>query len=95
MRPKDQFSLDRISKLVSDLEQELARAPAGQPHLDELRAEVAELKQTLNASAHPDEVAESLHNVRGKLSDVAARAEGEVLKDTPYLAEIGRILGLV
>ena len=90
------FSLERIARLVSDLEQELAAAPPGSPKVDALRAEIAVLKRTL---AGPDgatpELTEQLHGVRGKLSEVVASVEGEALKDTPYLVELGRILGLV
>lgn len=91
-----EFSLERITRLVSDLEQELAAAPAGSPKVDALRAEIDVLKRTL---ASPDgatpELKDQLHGVRGRLSDVLASVEGEALKDTPYLVELGRILGLV
>ncbi len=91
-----EFSLERIARLVSDLEQELAGAPAGSPKLDALRAEIEVLKRTL---ASPDgaqpALTEQLHGVRGRLDDVVASVEGEALRDTPYLIEIGRILGLV
>ena len=91
-----EFSLERIARLVSDLEQELAGAPAGSPKLDALRAEIDVLKRTLESpdSARP-ELTEQLHGVRGRLDDVVASVEGEALRDTPYLVEIGRILGLV
>ena len=36
-----------------------------------------------------------LHGIRSKLNEVLASVEGEALKDTPYLVELGRILGLV
>ncbi len=91
-----EFSLERINRLVSDLEQELAAAPPGSPKIDALRAELDDLKRTL---ASPDgrtpELEERLHGVRGKLDDFIASVEGEVLRDTRYLTELGRILGLV
>ncbi len=91
-----EFSLERIAKLVSDLEQELSGAPAGSPKVAALRAEIDALKKTL---ASPDqakpELASQLHGTHRKLDDVVASVEGEVLRDTPYLAELGRILGLV
>lgn len=91
-----EFSLERITRLVSDLEQELAAAPPGSPKVDALRAELEDLKRTL---ASPDgntpEIEERLHGVRSKLDDMIASVEGEVLRDTRYLTEIGRILGLV
>lgn len=89
-----EFSLERISRLISDLEQELARADV--PHADELREEISTLKEIL-ASPEDQEVGvrEKLHTIRDTLQDVTAKVEGEVLRDTPYITEIGRILGLV
>ncbi len=91
-----EFSLERIRKLVADLEQELDAAPAESPKVVELRSELDMLKETL---ASPDGgshgLEQQLHGVRRKLDDVLASVEGEVLKDTPYLTELGRILGLI
>jgi hypothetical protein len=91
-----EFSLERISRLVTELEQELANAPSDMPKVGELREEIASLKGAL-ASRRDDEgwIRERLHAVRGTLRNVTAEVEGEVLKDTPYLTEIGRILGMV
>lgn len=91
---EQEVSLDRIHRLIADLERELARADI--PQADDVRKEVDTLKQML---ASPDKkegwIQERLHAIRDGLQDVTARVEGEVLKDSPYIAEIGRILGLV
>ncbi len=42
-----EFSLERITQLVSDLEQELQAAPPGSAKLDALREEIVVLKRTL------------------------------------------------
>jgi DNA-binding transcriptional MerR regulator len=89
------FSLERISRLVSDLEQELAKAPPGSPRLDALREEIEELKHTLSNNGQTDKTIEQLHGMRKSLSEFAASVEGEVMKDTPYLTELGRILGFI
>jgi len=90
------FSLERISRLVAELEQELASAPPNLSNAQELREEIASLKTAL-ASRHDEEgwIRERLHAVRNTLQNVSAEVEGELLKDTPYIAEIGRILGMV
>ncbi len=91
-----EFSLERITKLVSDLEQELSGAPAGSPKVAALRAEIDALKRTLASSEQSGaELKEQLHGTHRNLDDLVASVEGEVLRDTPYLAELGRILGLV
>ncbi|GAB3549827.1 hypothetical protein GCM10027343_32100 [Noviherbaspirillum agri] len=88
------FSMERISRLVADLEEELSRADL--PQADDLREEIDRLKQLL-ASPRREEgwVRERLHSLHNGLQDVTAKVEGEVLRDSPYIAEIGRILGLV
>ena len=90
------FSLERVARLVSDLEQELQAAPSGTAKLDALREEISVLKRMLQqpegASADLDA---QLHGIRSKLDEVLASVEGEALKDIPYLVELGRILGLV
>lgn len=93
--PHVDFSLERISRLVSDLEQELAKAPSGSPRLNALRDDIDALKQTLSSTDQSDKTVERLHGMRSSLSEFAASVEGEVLKDTPYLTELGRILGFI
>jgi hypothetical protein len=94
--PHHDFSLDRVRRLVTDLEQELANAPPDLPNMQALKEEIETLKHVLAASEGQEGlVKEKLHSVRGTLQDMTARVENEVLKDTPYIAEIGRILGLV
>ncbi len=90
------FSLERVRHLVAALEQELANAPADAPQVQTLKEEIATLKHVL---ASPDnqegDVRERLHTVHNTFQDMTARVESEVLRDSPYIAEIGRILGLV
>ncbi|HJV53933.1 MAG TPA: hypothetical protein VJ652_20870 [Noviherbaspirillum sp.] len=93
---QSEFSMERVRRLVSALEQELSNAPADAPHVRPLKEEIATLKQVL---ASPDnrevQVREQLHSVHNTFQDMTARVESEVLRDSPYIAEIGRILGLV
>ncbi|KIF83579.1 hypothetical protein TSA66_08630 [Noviherbaspirillum autotrophicum] len=90
------FSLERVRHLVAALEQELANAPADAPQVQTMKEEIATLKHML---ASPDnqegDVRERLHTVHNTFQDMTARVESEVLRDSPYIAEIGRILGLV
>lgn len=89
-----EVSLDRIRDLVADLERELARADIPQAH--DIRKEIDTLKQMLEAPDRKEGwIQERLHAIRDGLQDMSARVEGEVLRDSPYIAEIGRILGLV
>lgn len=91
-----EFSLERVSRLVFELEQELAKAPPDIPNVQDLREEIEALKHVLASPEEANErIAERLHTIRQTLEDMTARVEGEILKDSPYIAEIGRILGLV
>ena len=89
-----QWNLERINHLVSDLEQELARAP-DRDEVQRLRNEIEILRTALNASAGRDVNDEDLHSARSSFQRMSAALENEVLKDSPYIAEIGRILGMV
>jgi len=95
-RASQEFDLERVKQLVSDLEQDLAKAPAGTPHLQELKSELEEFKQTL-AAGNPDQgkVRERMHGIQTTLHTMTATIEGEVLLDSRYIVEAGRILGLV
>jgi hypothetical protein len=90
------FSLDRVSKLVSDLEQELALVPSDSPKFAALKTEIDSVKQKLKM---PDQASDGLqHHLKGthsRLEDWIATVEGQALKDTPYLTELARIVGLV
>jgi len=90
-----EISLDRVRTLIAALETELTAANL--PQDDDIRKEIDTLKQMLASPAHRDEgrIDEKLHTIRHGLREMTARVEGEVLKDSPYIAEIGRILGLV
>jgi len=94
--PHQGFDLERINRLVANLEQELANAPDDIPKLQDLREEIETLKNVLKSPKTKEGwIAEGLHDIRAALQDAAARVEGEVLKDSPFIAEIGRILGMV
>lgn len=92
----DIASLERISRLISDLEQELSSAQSDSPRVMALREELMLLRRTLSASdGEAEQLRRRLHGTHGRLDDLMASVEGELLRDTRYLAELGRILGLV
>lgn len=90
------LNVERINRLVADLEQELAKASGDTPHLQELKEEIETLKNMLRS---PDTMhgglSEGLHSTRTAFQKFTQTVEGEVLKDSPVIAEMGRILGLV
>ena len=86
-----QFDLARVGQLIAQLEAEVARAPADAPGVQDLRDEIATLRNVLESpKTRHHWVAEGLTAVHK-----AARAlRGEVARESVYLTEIGRILGL-
>jgi hypothetical protein len=89
------FNLDRIHALIGELEVELANAPPG-ADLQDVRDEIETLKNVLKSPKVKEGwIRESLHSVRTGIEDMTQTVEGTVLKDSPSIAEIGRILGLM
>jgi hypothetical protein len=89
------FNVARIHALVAELEIELANAPPG-ADLQDVRDEIETLKNVLNSPKVKEGwIRESLHSVRSGIEDMTQSVEGTVLKDSPSIAEIGRILGLM
>ena len=90
------FNVERINRLVADLEQEVAKASGDTPHLQDLKEEIETLKSMLKSpdSRHGG-ISEGIHSTRTAFQKFTQTVEGEVLRDSPVIAEMGRILGLV
>jgi hypothetical protein len=70
--------------------------PPDSPGLDQARTELKALRDALDAREEKGgSSADSAHPIRAALQRMTAAMEGEVLKDSPYIAELGRILGMV
>ena len=89
--PDPRFDLERINRLIADLEAEVAKAPPGEAGMQDLRDEMETLKNVLKSPKTKHHwVEDGLHAVR----DAARAVRGEVVRESVYVAEIGRILGL-
>ncbi len=88
---RPQLDLERVNRLVADLESEVAKAPPDAPGMQDLRDEIETLKNVLGSpKTKHDWIEDGLHAVR----DAAQAVKGEVMRESVYIAEIGRILGL-
>ena len=86
-----QLDLARVNRLIADLEEEVAKAPADAPGMQDLHDEIETLKNVLGSpKTKHDWIEDGLHSVR----DAAQAVKGEVMRESVYIAEIGRILGL-
>ena len=91
----DRVNLDDVTRLVEQLERDLATVRAGGASVDTLRSEVEQLRSAL-AAPEPShgELNQSLHGVRDRLAALSDELFGDALKGSDYIARIGRILGL-
>jgi hypothetical protein len=89
------IDLEQVRKLVVALEGDLARSRPQGADVQKLLDELETIKHLLKApSPKPSWLRESLRSVRAILENAAGSVLGEVLKDAPYVAQIGRIIGL-
>jgi hypothetical protein len=92
---EQQLDLERIDRLLSRLELDLQNTGADTSTAQELKMEIETLRAMIeSAQAGNGANQEKHHSIRTSFQNMTDRLEGEVLKDAPYLAEIGRILGL-
>lgn len=90
------FSLDRIRKIITALEQELALAPPDSSVAISLQKEISSIKKMIEDENNSvNEIEKRIHNLNENIKNISAKIEGELLRDSAYLAEIGRILGLL
>lgn len=86
----------RLKQLLAEFETELHNIPPGSPEADMLLADVATLKGHLESpEVQTDILREHLGKTRSSAQALMDSMEGAILKDSPYLAELGRILGMV
>ena len=90
-----EIDLKEAARLVADLERDLQKLSAGSADLQTVRDEVEALRGVLHATSRKDHGPRAaLHAVRAALERAIETVEGEAIRDWPYIAEIGRILGM-
>jgi hypothetical protein len=89
------MNLEEVRKLVADLERDLAKMGGGSADVKALKDEVEALRKALDA---PDPghgwVREALERIHGRIDAAAQTAKIDAVKIGPYIASIGRMLGL-
>ncbi|MFJ3046640.1 hypothetical protein ACIPEN_12495 [Herbaspirillum chlorophenolicum] len=86
------FDHQRLLQMVNEFELELQKQPADSLGAQQLREDIARLKEHLSApQPHTGSVRDSWQSLRRAADSV----ENAVLKDSPYIAEMGRIIGLM
>ncbi|EJN08416.1 hypothetical protein [Herbaspirillum sp. YR522] len=91
-------ALDRQNLLLklAEFEAELDRLPPDGPEARRLRDDVARLKQHLtDPTPEPGGLRDAWQSLRESAQRTADNVENQVLRDSPAIAEIGRIIGLL
>jgi len=85
----------RINGLIAHLENKLDKIPADAPGAQDLREEIAALKESLELPVFDSHrVASGLHGIRGILEKGKQTLVGEMAHDSTLLLDISRMLGL-
>ena len=89
------IDLKEAARLVAALQRDLKKVSHGTGDLQRLRDEVHSLEKLLESGA-PGQgpVRDALHRVHSALQRGMQSVRGEASRDWPYLAAIGRMLGL-
>jgi phage gp16-like protein len=90
-----EIDLKEAARLVADLERDLRKVSAGSADLQTVRDEVEALRSIVHSSGRKEHgLRAALHAVRQALERAVETVEGEAIRDWPYIAEIGRMLGM-
>ena len=89
-----EIDLKEAARLVAGLEQDLQKFSAGAADLQTVKDEVEALRRVLGSDQKDSALRAALHAVRQALERAIETVEGEAIRDWPYIAEIGRILGM-
>jgi len=90
-----EVNLDEVSRLVAELERDLARVKGDSEEINGLRREVEALKGVLRHAPHEHHrIRDALHGLRDGMEKLLYEAVLEGLEISRYVNAIGRMLGL-
>lgn len=86
---------DQVRRMVDAMEADLKGMPQGDVTLRKLMDELQTIRNVLDSpAAKPSWISEGLRSVKHMLENAAGTVLGEALKDSQYIAQIGRMLGM-
>jgi len=93
---QDDVNHVRLKQILVELEQALQDIPADSAHAQTLKNDFAALKNHLDTpEVEAGVLREHIGKTRNSAQDLMDSVEGAILKDSPYVAELGRILGMI
>jgi len=85
----------RINGLIAHLESKLDKLPEDSPGAQDLREEIAALKESLELPEFDEHrVASGLRSIRDMLEKGRETVVGEAVRDSTFFIDIGRLLGM-
>ncbi|HEY4371837.1 MAG TPA: hypothetical protein VGN52_07920 [Burkholderiales bacterium] len=85
----------RINGLIAHLEDKLDRLPADAPGAQDLRDEIAALKESLELPEFDSHrVSQGLSAIRNRLDKTGEAILGEAVRDSTFFIDLGHMLGL-
>ncbi|WP_034292737.1 hypothetical protein [Herbaspirillum sp. RV1423] len=86
----------RLKQILAELEVELQKISADSPQAENLKNDFSALKSHLDTPEVQTHVLrEHIGKTRNSAQELMDSVEGAILKDSPYIAELGRILGMI
>jgi len=92
---KQDIDLKEVARLVAALQRDLAKVSRGGGDIQRLKDEAESLGKLLETAAPGHgQVKDALHRLHSVLEHGMQAVVGEAVRDWPYVAEIGRMLGM-
>ena len=89
------IDLEEVARLITRLEDDLAKVQTGSQDVQALRDEVEALRNILSSSRPGDgRVSEQLHNIRSIMHTALDTVLADAIKGAEYVRQIGRMLGM-
>ena len=86
----------RLKNILAELEQALQNIPPETPQAAALKQDFLLLKSHLEQTeVHSSVLHEQIDKTRNSAHELLQSVEGAILKESPYITEIGRILGMI
>ncbi len=93
---QDDANHAHLKQILAQLEVELQQIPDDALYAASLKRDFAALKQHLDLpEANTGMLRDQIGRTRHSAQELMDTVEGAILKDSPYVAELGRILGMI
>src|SRR3954465_8082786 len=90
-----EIDLAEGGRLVAGLERDLAKVSGHEAEIQRVRDELKSLRKALNSEDETkSQIRRALGSIQKAMQNAMETGAGEAIRDWPYIAEIGRIVGM-